>query len=232
VNQTTTERADPTTCDFAQIVAQYYEPLYRFAFSLTRAEPDAKDLTQQTFYIWAAKGHQLRDVSKVKTWLFTALRREFLNIRKKCSRLDYSELSDEDQNIACVSPDLVNSLDAVRVVELLQHVNEPYRSAVALFYMEDFSYQEMVGILEVPIGTVQSRISRGVGKLQRLMFREGGMGQRPLLAGTGTAECGSGISPGTCTASKLTTYEKPDATIARQDRGREAFHNLACKVRL
>jgi hypothetical protein len=40
-------------CDFAQIVTQHYEPLYRFAFSLTRAEADAKDLTQQTFYIWA-----------------------------------------------------------------------------------------------------------------------------------------------------------------------------------
>jgi DNA-directed RNA polymerase specialized sigma24 family protein len=73
-----------THCDFERIVTQHYEPLYRFAFSLTRAEPDAMDLTQQTFCIWAAKGHQLRDSSKVKTWLFTTLRREFLNMREKC----------------------------------------------------------------------------------------------------------------------------------------------------
>ena len=59
--------------DFESVVASYYEPLYQFAFSLTRTEADACDLTQQTFYVWATKGHQLRDVSKVKTWLFTTL---------------------------------------------------------------------------------------------------------------------------------------------------------------
>ena len=161
-----------THCDFEQIVTQHYEPLYRFAFSLTRAEPDAMDLTQQTFCIWAAKGHQLRDSSKVKTWLFTTLRREFLTMREKCSRFEYSEWRDEEQDMADVSMELVNSLDGARMIELLHQVKEPYRSAVALFYIEDFSYKEMAGILEVPIGTVQSRISRGVRHLQRLMFRD------------------------------------------------------------
>ena len=46
---------------FESVVEQYYEALYRFAFSLARTEADACDLTQQTFYIWATKGHQLRD---------------------------------------------------------------------------------------------------------------------------------------------------------------------------
>jgi RNA polymerase sigma-70 factor (ECF subfamily) len=55
--------ADP----FEAIVTEHYEPLYRFAMSLTRVEHDARDLTQQTFYVWAKKGHQLRDSSKVKT---------------------------------------------------------------------------------------------------------------------------------------------------------------------
>ncbi|HEX3626951.1 MAG TPA: RNA polymerase sigma factor, partial [Verrucomicrobiae bacterium] len=69
--------------DFDTLVAQFYGPLYQFAYGLTRAEADASDLTQQTFYIWATKGHQLRDGSKVKTWLFTTLHREFLNMRRK-----------------------------------------------------------------------------------------------------------------------------------------------------
>jgi len=167
-------------CDFAQIVTQHYEPLYRFAFSLTRAEPDAMDLTQQTFYIWAAKGHQLRDASKVKTWLFTTLRREYLSLRRKSSRIEYSELNDEDQDIANVSAQVVNSLDAARLIELLQQVNEPYRSAVSLFYMEEFSYKEMAGILEVPMGTIRSRISRGVGQLKRLMSGNCGVAQRSV----------------------------------------------------
>src|SRR5580692_2980091 len=98
--------------DFESLVARYYEPLYQFAFSLARAEADACDLTQQTFYIWATKGNQLRDGSKIKSWLFTTLHREFLSIRRKYSRLEYSESIDEDEDPAAVSPDLVNSLDA------------------------------------------------------------------------------------------------------------------------
>ena len=56
----------PGNVDFESLVARFYAPLYQFAFSLTRAEADACDLTQQTFVVWAVKGHQLRDVSKVK----------------------------------------------------------------------------------------------------------------------------------------------------------------------
>jgi hypothetical protein len=50
---------------FEAIVRERYKPLFRFAMSLTRFESDARDLTQQTFYVWATKGHQLRDISKV-----------------------------------------------------------------------------------------------------------------------------------------------------------------------
>jgi RNA polymerase sigma factor (sigma-70 family) len=175
-----------TPHDFAQIVTQYYEPLYRFAFSLARAEADAYDLTQQTFYIWATKGDQLRDTSKIKSWLFTTLHREFLSLRRKHSRLEYSEWNDEDQEMAAISPDLVNSLDATRLLELLQQVKEPYRSAVSLFYLEDLSYKEIAGILEVPIGTVQSRISRGIGQLQRLIFSDSGLQQHRPLPEAGT----------------------------------------------
>src|ERR1044071_1030074 len=75
--------------DFEQMVEVYYMPLYRFALSLSREPCDAADLTQQTFLLWAAKGHQLREQSKVKTWLFTTLYREFLRCaRKRDQQLD------------------------------------------------------------------------------------------------------------------------------------------------
>src|SRR6266550_6455792 len=71
--------------DFDSLIEQHYRSLYQFAFSLTQSESDACDLTQQTFYIWATKGHQLRDLSKVKTWLFTTLHREFLQMSRLLS---------------------------------------------------------------------------------------------------------------------------------------------------
>ncbi len=50
--------------EFEKLVKLYYQDLYRFGFSLTRSEADACDLTQQTFYIWANKGHQLKDLGE------------------------------------------------------------------------------------------------------------------------------------------------------------------------
>jgi RNA polymerase sigma-70 factor (ECF subfamily) len=153
--------------DFEQIVSQHYEPLYRFTFSLTGTEADACDLTQQTFYVWATKGHELRDRTKVKSWLFTILHREFLNIRRRAVHFPHFELSDAIEDLPTISPEVVNTLDSARVVEFLGQVQEPYRAALTLFYMEDHSYREIANILEVPLGTVRSRISRGMAQLQR-----------------------------------------------------------------
>ena len=163
------------SADFEQIVSQHYEPLYRFAFSLTRTEADACDLTQQTFYIWATKGHQLRDRSKVKSWLFTILHREFLSIRRRAVRFPHFELSDAIEDLPTISPEVVNTLDSAQVLKFLGQVQEPYRAALTLFYMEDYSYKEIAAILEIPLGTVRSRISRGMAQLQR-----------SILVGTGT----------------------------------------------
>jgi RNA polymerase sigma-70 factor (ECF subfamily) len=166
--------------DFEQIVSQHYEPLYRFAFSLTRTEADACDLTQQTFYVWATKVHQLRDRTKVKSWLFTILHREFLNIRKRSVRFPHFELSDAVEDLPTIPPEVANTLDSARVIEFLGQVQEPYRAALTLFYLEDYSYKEIAHILEVPLGTVRSRISRGLAQLQRSILM--GTGTTPLRA--------------------------------------------------
>ncbi len=155
---------------FENLVSRYYGPLYQFAFSLTRTEADACDLTQQTFYIWATKGHQLRDSSKVKTWLFTTLHREFLNMRRKTTRFPHHELGEMDHELPVISPTMVDALDSAEVVDRLKNVAEPYQASVALFYLEDCSYKEIAEILEVPLGTVQSRISRGMAQLQQLIL--------------------------------------------------------------
>src|SRR5213080_1797480 len=63
--------------EFENLVRLYYRDLYRFGLSLTGSEADAADLTQETFYIWANKGHQLQNPASVKGWLFTTLHREF-----------------------------------------------------------------------------------------------------------------------------------------------------------
>jgi RNA polymerase sigma factor (sigma-70 family) len=155
--------------NFENLVASHYQPLYQFAFSLTRDEAEACDLTQQTFCIWAAKGHQLRDLSKVKTWLFTTLHREFLGTRRRQTRFPHIELDEAAPDMPVVAPDAVSRLDAEAVVGALAQVDEIYRAPVALFYLQDYSYKEIAEILEVPLGTVKSRLTRGLGKLYQLL---------------------------------------------------------------
>ena len=157
--------------DFESVVASYYEPLYQFAFSLTRAEADACDLTQQTFYVWATKGHQLRDQTKVKTWLFTTLHRAFLESRRRQARFPHHELEEVPMDLPTLSPATVNQLDAPQVLQALGQVDEIYQAPVTLFYLEDCSYKEIAEILDIPIGTVKSRMARGIGQLQIILTR-------------------------------------------------------------
>jgi len=156
--------------EFEEIVLQHYEPLYRFAFSLARIESDAGDLTQHTFYVWATKGHQLRNKSKVKTWLFTTLHRAFLESRRRQTRCPHHSLEEiAVDELPTSSPSCAENLDSSQVLAALARLDEIYQAAVALFYLEDCSYQEISEILEAPIGTVKSRVSRGVMQLRAIL---------------------------------------------------------------
>ncbi len=158
--------------DFQQLVDRQYAPLFRFGLTLAKSEADAADLTQQTFFLWAAKGHQLRDDSKAKSWLFTTLYREFLSKRRHEVRFPHVELDDASDDDVAVSPNM-NALDSTAVVEALRELEEPFRAVLTLFYLEQFSYQEIAEMLEIPIGTVMSRLSRGKAHLrQRLMTKQ------------------------------------------------------------
>jgi RNA polymerase sigma factor (sigma-70 family) len=156
--------------NFEQIVSLHYEPLYRFAISLTQAEADAQDLTQQTFYTWATKGHQLRDFSKVKTWLFTTLYRSFLQRRRRQTRFPHVELTDTDSDLPVITEDATDRLDSSEVLRALSQVSEIYQAVVSLFYLEDYSYEEIAQILQIPVGTVKSRMSRGILELRRIVL--------------------------------------------------------------
>ena len=155
--------------DFKGLVDLYYPSLYRFALSLTGQQSDASDLTQQTFYIWARKGHQLQDPAKVKSWLFTTLHREYLQLRRKAARLSDLELEKVEHELPEVPPVRQTQLDTDSVLDALSRLDEPFQAPISLFYLEDYSYVEIGQILGVPLGTVKSRISRGIAQLQRLL---------------------------------------------------------------
>ena len=136
---------------FPALVETYYAPLYRFALSLAKNPSDAGDLTQQTFFVWATKGHALRDESKAKSWLFTTLYREFLRGRRRSSRLTaIDDLPPAEQEIPDAETDLVAKMDSQLVVAALQEVDDAFREPLTLFYLQDLSYLEIAEILSDP----------------------------------------------------------------------------------
>jgi RNA polymerase sigma-70 factor, ECF subfamily len=155
--------------EFEEIVDRFYPSLYRFALSLTRQDSDASDLTQQTFYIWARKGHQLIDSTKVKSWLFTTLHREYLQQRRRSARHSEVDLDQAEPELPRVPPPALSNVDSTTVLSALARLDPAFRGPIALFYLEDYSYIEIGQVLEIPLGTVKSRISRGIAQLQRLL---------------------------------------------------------------
>ncbi len=158
--------ADP---EFENLVKLYYRDLYRFGFSLTGSEFDATDLTQETFYIWANKRHQLRNPANVKAWLFTTLHREFLKICRHRKRVAYEPINEGAQNLPHVYADVVNRIDARTLLNFLGQIDECYRATLVLYYLEDLSYKQIGNVLAIPLGTVQSRIARAKIKLFQLL---------------------------------------------------------------
>ena len=155
---------------FTQLVDANYASLFRFALSLARNQADACDLTQQTFYIWATKGQMLRDAAKAKAWLFTTPYREFLRGRRRGGRLTALEdLPPGEADPPAPAPDTIAALDAQVVLAALQEVDERFRAPLTLFYLEELSYADIAAVLEIPVGTVMSRLSRGKEQLRSIL---------------------------------------------------------------
>ncbi len=167
---------------FSQLVDAHYAPLYRFALSLTKNSSDAGDLTQQTFFIWAKKGEQLRDAGKVKSWLFTTLYREFLRVRRRGGHeTALEDLGPVESDPPAPPVDMVTGMDSSLVVEALQEVDEVYRVPLTLFYLQELSYKQIAEMLEVPIGTVMSRLSRGKAQLRAALARKESAGRARIV---------------------------------------------------
>lgn len=155
--------------EFQLLVDEHYQNLYRFAYSLSKSQDEASDLVQQTFCVWAQKNHQLKDRSKAKTWLFTTLYREYLKHHRRNTKFPEVDLADAEFHLETENKDNARALDAKKAITLLNSMDETYRAPLILFFLQQHSYKEIAAVLEIPLGTVMSRISRGKKQLRSLM---------------------------------------------------------------
>ncbi|EDY84757.1 RNA polymerase sigma factor, sigma-70 family [Verrucomicrobiia bacterium DG1235] len=143
------------------VVDDHYQNLYRFAMSLTRSRDDAWDLTQEAFLRLAKKRSTIRSTGAIKSWLYTTLYREFIRVAKRGSRFDSWEENGPAETVDNEKSDQVRTTEAQDVMDSLLTLKDGYRQVVSLYYLESYSYKEIAAILEIPIGTVMSRLARG-----------------------------------------------------------------------
>ena len=163
---------DHPEANFEEVVSAFYQSLYRFAYSLAKNEHEASDLTQQTFFIYAEKGDSLRDKSKVKSWLFTTLYREFIGQKRKHRRMTSCEPEMLENIGGTVDSGITRRIDSRMAIQALEKVDAVYRDTLTLFYIKDLSYKEIAEVLDLPIGTIMSRLSRGKNQLRRIFKRK------------------------------------------------------------
>lgn len=155
--------------DFEHVVKAHYTDVYRFALSMVRNESEACDLTQETFHLWATRGHQLRDPKRLRSWLFTTVYRQFLQQKRHARKFPHFEVVSVEHELPQLTPNAVDQMDGDAVLRVLMQLEETYRAPLMFFYFDDLSYKEIADVLGVPTGTVMSRIARGKQQMRRLL---------------------------------------------------------------
>lgn len=153
---------------FAQAALSYLDSLYGTALRLTRRAQNAEDLVQDTYLKAFRSAHQFEPGTNLKAWLFTILHNTYRNMRRHDGRSPVdvdSEAVDRAADAAGLdhTPEQLltrATLDA-DVQAALESLPEAFRQAVWLRDVEELSYADIARVLDVPIGTVMSRISRG-----------------------------------------------------------------------
>jgi RNA polymerase sigma-70 factor (ECF subfamily) len=163
----------------------HLDAVYRFAFRLTGSAPDAEDLVQDTFLRAYRSWNRYEPGTRAKSWLFTICRNAFLRQRQHDTRRDEvmqkavqtSGEADIGAETALFMPyqqdpegSFFFSLIDRTIIEMIERIPTEFRDVVLLSDLEGFTYAEMADLLEVPIGTIKSRLFRGRRLLQDRLY--------------------------------------------------------------
>jgi RNA polymerase sigma-70 factor, ECF subfamily len=161
---------------FEELTLPYLNTIYRTAYYLTRTVDEAEDLTQET-YLKAYRAFGNLRGQNVKAWLFAIVRNTYLDSyrrQQRCPKTLDIEVLDASSNhrdqpaatwVDSAEEQLLANLPDETVHHALSNLPEEWRLIILLADVEDFSYQEIAEIIQVPMGTVMSRLHRGHKRL-------------------------------------------------------------------
>jgi len=169
-----TNKTDKT--QFKEIAYPHMKFLYNVARKYTENRFDAEDVLQETYATAFEKFHQLKDKRKCKAWMFSILRRKFLRSLNAKKRMNQIDLPDCETYIGMLETQvktrdpeqhLTSMMDSNILKKILATLPEKHHTILLLFYMEGMPYKEISSCLDIPIGTVMSRLTRARAFLKK-----------------------------------------------------------------
>jgi RNA polymerase sigma-70 factor (ECF subfamily) len=148
-----------------RLVEDHYTSLYRYAYRLAGSAADAEDLTQEAFCQAQLKLGQLREPDRAKSWLFSILRNLYLH-RARTERQRRLVSLESVAEVPEPSAEPLPEVDSGQLQEALNELDEPFRTPLILYYFEDFSYRDIAEQMDLPLGTVMSRLARAKAYLR------------------------------------------------------------------
>ena len=165
---------------FWKFAQEYEKFLYNIALKYTGNRYDAEDLVQDTLYTAYKHFHQLREKDKFKSWIFKILRNGYLKSQRNKLKIQKDEF-DEGTDYVNQLKEVVDHVDietayeqkveSEAIHELMNKIPEKYKSVLILYYIEENSYQDISELLDVPIGTVMSRLARAKKIMKKAILR-------------------------------------------------------------
>jgi RNA polymerase sigma-70 factor (ECF subfamily) len=171
--------------EFEKQMLPHLDALYRSALSMTKNPGDAEDLVQETFVRAFQFFAQFQGGTNARAWLFRIMTNLYINsYRKKTREPDrvsydemedfylYNRLSDAQTSGIAASPEdvILTQVQAEAIRDAIDKLPDEYRETVVLADINEFSYQEIAEMLDIPIGTVRSRLSRGRRLVQKSLW--------------------------------------------------------------
>jgi RNA polymerase sigma factor (sigma-70 family) len=171
----TMSSATTRIADFEQLVLPLFASLYNHAFWLTRNQAEAEDLVQETFSKALHAFDTFQPGTNFKAWIFRILRNTFLTTRTGTAASRTVFLEDHPNALDYAADDptpeetLIRLDNQAALHTALEQLQPPLREALLLCDVEEIKYKDIAVILDVPIGTVMSRISRARRTLRQLL---------------------------------------------------------------
>jgi len=161
--------SDRNNATIQRLIDDHLDAVYRYAYRLTGTAHDGEDLTQEVFLLAQQRLDQLRDVDRARGWLFTILRNSFLKTVQRTQPLPATSVGVNMEAVPA-EKESRQAVDSAELQAAIDQLPAEFRVVVAMFYFEECSYRQIAEKLDLPMGTVMSRLARAKHHLRSQLF--------------------------------------------------------------